>query len=384
MNDNEMKKILGGLIVLMVLFSQYSCAHRSDVGLFSENKFDTTLVGRKVGLYTLHSEKSGIYVQVTNFGARVVSLWAPGKAGKYADIVLGYDNIESYIHNKGERFLGPIVGRYANRIAKGTFTLDGKTCHLPINNNGQTLHGGLKGLDLVVWHVDSVNDRSIVMSYLSKDGEEGFPGNLKVRVKYDVDDDEMTINYWATTDKPTVVNLSSHVLYNLKGEGNGTILDNSLMVRADSITPIDQYMIPTGKIQKVEGSVFDFRKPKVIGRDINQSDRQLKFAHGYDHNWVLHKSKQGAIELAVRVTDPVSGREMEIFTDQPGMQFYSGNFMNGKVKCSNGKRMRYRESFAFEPQKYPDSPNHKNFPSTMLKPGEVYRQTSLYKFSVEK
>ena len=230
-----MKKVLGGLIVLMVLFSQYSCAHRSDVGLFSENKFDTTLVGRKVGLYTLHSEKSGIYVQITNFGAR-----------KYADIVLGYDNIESYIHNKGERFLGPIVGRYANRIAKGAFTLDGKTYHLPINNNGQTLHGGLKGLDLVVWHVDSVKDRSIVMSYLSKDGEEGFPGNLKVRVKYDVNDDEMTINYWATTDKPTVVNLSSHVLYNLKGEGNGTILDNLLTIRADSTTPIDQYMIPTG------------------------------------------------------------------------------------------------------------------------------------------
>ncbi|MCI1349748.1 MAG: galactose-1-epimerase, partial [Prevotella sp.] len=210
-----MKKLLGGLIVLTILLGQYSCTHRNDVGLFSENKFDTTLVGRKVGLYTLHSEKSGIYVQITNFGARVVSLWTSDKAGKYADIVLGYDNIESYIHNKGERFLGPIVGRYANRIAKGTFTLDGKTYHLPINNNGQTLHGGLKGLDLVVWHVDSVNDRSVVMSYLSKDGEEGFPGNLKVRVKYDVNDDEMTINYWATTDKPTVVNLSSHVLYNL-------------------------------------------------------------------------------------------------------------------------------------------------------------------------
>lgn len=379
-----MKKLLGGLIVLTILFSQYSCMRGSDVNLFGENRFDTTLVGRKVGLYTLHFEKSGIYVQITNFGARVVSLWAPDKVGKYADIVLGYDNIESYIHNKGERFLGPIVGRYANRIAKGTFTLDGKTYHLPINNNGQTLHGGLKGLDLVVWHVDSVNNRSIVMSYLSKDGEEGFPRNLKVKVKYDVDDDEMTINYWVTTDKPTVVNLSSHVLYNLKGEGMGTILDNLLTIRADSTTPIDQYMIPTGQIQKVDGSVFDFRKPKVIGRDINRPDQQLKFAHGYDHNWVLHKNKKGAIEPAVRVVDPLSGREMEIFTDQPGMQFYSGNFMDGKVKCSNGKRMKYRESFAFEPQKYPDSPNHKNFPSTVLKPGEVYRQTSLYKFSVEK
>lgn len=379
-----MKRLLGGLIVLTVLFSQYSCTHRNDVGLFRENKFDTTLVGRKIGLYTLHSPKSGIYVQITNFGARVVSLWTSDKAGKYADIVLGYDNIESYIHNKGERFLGPIVGRYANRIAKGTFTLDGKTCHLPVNNNGQTLHGGQKGLDMVVWHVDSVNDRSIVMSYLSKDREEGFPGNLKVRVRYDVDDNELTINYWATTDKPTVVNLSSHVLYNLKGEGNGTILDNLLTIRADSTTPIDQYMIPTGEIQPVDGSVFDFRKPKVIGRDINQPDRQLKFAHGYDHNWVLHKNKKGAIELAVRVADPLTGRVMEIFTDQPGMQFYSGNFMDGKVKCSNGKFMKYRESFAFEPQKYPDSPNHKNFPSTVLKPGEVYRQTSLYKFSIEK
>ena len=340
---------------MTILLGQYSCTHRGDVGLFRENKFDTTLVGRKIGLYTLHSEKSGIYVQITNFGARVVSLWTSDKAGKYADIVLGYDNIESYIHNKGERFLGPIVGRYANRIAKGTFTLDGKTCHLPVNNNGQTLHGGQKGLDMVVWHVDSVNDRSIVMSYLSKDGEEGFPGNLKVRVRYDVDDNEMTINYWATTDKPTVVNLSSHVLYNLKGEGNGTILDNLLTIRADFTTPIDQYMIPTGEIQPVGGSVFDFRRPKVIGRDINQPDRQLKFAHGYDHNWVLHKNKKGAIELAVRVTDPLSGRVMEIFTDQPGMQFYSGNFMDGKVKCSNGKFMKYRESFAFEPQKYPDS-----------------------------
>ena len=379
-----MKRLLGGLIVLTILFSQYSCARGSDVGLFSENRFDTTLVGRKVGLYTLHSEKSGIYVQITNFGARVVSLWTPDKAGKYADIVLGYDNIESYIHNKGERFLGPVVGRYTNRIAKGQFTLNGKIYHLPRNNNDQTLHGGLKGLDLVVWHVDSVTDHSIVMSYLAKDGEEGFPGNLKVRVKYDVDDDEMAINYWATTDKPTVVNLSSHVLYNLKGEGNGTVLDNLLTIRADSTTPVDQYMIPTGEIQTVDGSVFDFRKPKVIGRDINRPDRQLKFAHGYDHNWVLHKNKKGAVEPAVRVVDPLSGREMEIFTDQPGMQFYSGNFMDGKVKCSNGKFMKYRESFAFEPQKYPDSPNHKNFPSTVLKPGEVYRQTSLYKFSVEK
>ncbi|WP_317233085.1 aldose epimerase family protein [Segatella cerevisiae] len=291
----------------------------------------------------------------------------------------------SYIHNKGERFMGPIVGRYANRIAKGTFSLDGKAYHLPINNNGQTLHGGLKGLDLVVWNVDSVTDHSIVMSYTSKDGEEGFPGNLKLKVKYEVgDNDEMTINYWATTDKPTVVNLSSHVLYNLKGEGNGTILDHLVTIYGDSITPIDKNMIPTGKIQKVDGSAFDFRRTKAIGQDINRAYKQLKLAHGYDHNWVLYKKDKGAIKLAVRVTEPSTDRVMEIYTDQPGLQFYSGNFMDGKVKCSNGKFMKYRESFAFEPQKYPDSPNHKNFPSTVLKPGEVYRQTSIYKFYVDK
>lgn len=380
-----MKKLFVGLIVLIVVFGQYSCMQRSDVKLFSKDKFDTTLVGKKVGLFTLHPKKSDVYVQITNFGARVVSLWTPDKAGKYADIVLGYDNINSYIHNKGERFMGPIVGRYANRIAKGTFTLDGKAYHLPINNNGQTLHGGLKGLDLVVWNVDSVTDHSIVMSYTSKDGEEGFPGNLKLKVKYEVgDNDEMTINYWATTDKPTVVNLSSHVLYNLKGEGNGTILDHLVTIYGDSITPIDKNMIPTGKIQKVDGSAFDFRRTKAIGQDINRAYKQLKLAHGYDHNWVLYKKDKGAIKLAVRVTEPSTDRVMEIYTDQPGLQFYSGNFMDGKVKCSNGKFMKYRESFAFEPQKYPDSPNHKNFPSTVLKPGEVYRQTSIYKFYVDK
>ena len=358
-----------------------ACGTKTDKpALLDASAFSTEVDNKPVALYTLESG-NGLYMQVTNLGGRVVSLFAPDKTGKYEDVVLGFNNIDSYLHNPGERYLGPVVGRYANRIARGQFMLDGVTYQLPLNNNGQTLHGGLTGLDMVAWNVDEVTDNEIKMSYVSPDGTDGFPGNLTVRMTYTLTpQNEFKIHYEATTDKPTVVNLSHHGLFNLKGEGNGTILDHVVTLNASHITPVDSVLIPTGEIAPVEGTPFDFRTPHAIGERIDADNQQLKNARGYDHNWVVDRKTAKEVEWVATVEEPASGRVMEVWSDQPGVQFYTGNFFDGKVTGKYGRTQNFREALALETQKFPDSPNHPNFPSTRLNPGETYTQTCIYKF----
>ncbi|NDV58293.1 aldose epimerase family protein [Bacteroides sp. 519] len=370
---------MGALIALMACTGQ----PKSDITLLDKSAFETTVDGKPVSLYTLNSG-NGLTIQVTNFGLRVISIWTPDKNGKYADVAIGYENIDRYLNNNGERFLGPVVGRYANRIANGKFEIDGVEYQLPINNNGQTLHGGLTGLDMVAWNVDKVTDNAIQFSYLLPDGTDGFPGNLKLNVSYTLSkDNEFIIDYKATTDKPTVVNLSNHAFFNLKGEANGTITDHILTINASYTTPVNEVLIPSGEIAPVGGTPFDFRKATAIGERINQDNEQLKNGLGYDHNWVLDKKNQGTVELAVTLYEPTSGRVMEVYTDQPGVQFYSGNFFDGKTNGKYGRPIAFREALALETQKFPDSPNHPNFPSTRLNPGETYTQTCIYKFSIK-
>lgn len=358
-----------------------ACGTQSDKpALLDAAAFSTEVNNQPVALYTLESG-NGLYMQVTNLGGRVVSLFAPDRNGQYEDLVLGFNNIDSYLHNPGERYLGPVVGRYANRIAKGQFTLDGVTYQLPVNNNGQTLHGGLTGLDMVVWNVDNVTDNSLEMSYTSPDGADGFPGNLTLHMTYTLTpQNEFKIAYRATTDKPTVVNLSHHGLFNLKGEGNGTILDHIVTLNASHITPVDSVLIPTGEIADVTGTPFDFRTPHAIGERIDADNQQLKNARGYDHNWVIDRKTADDVEWVATVEEPASGRVMEVWSDQPGVQFYTGNFFDGKVTGKYGRTQKFREALALETQMFPDSPNHPNFPSTRLNPGETYTQTCIYKF----
>ena len=355
---------------------------KTELPLLPEEAFQTTVDGKPVALYTLHA--GDITMQVTNYGARVVSLWTPDREGRYEDIVLGYENIGRYIDNTGERFLGAVVGPYANRIAKGSFTLDGTEYNLPINNNGQTLHGGIDGLDRVVWDVVSASEDQLVMKYLHADGQEGFPGNLQIEMTYSLTpDNEFRIDYKATTDKPTVVNMSNHPFFNLKGEGNGTVLDNVMTINASHTTPVDSVLIPTGQIAPVEGTPFDFREPHAIGERIGADNQQLRNGGGYDHNWVIDRKTESGIEQVATVWEPASGRTIEVLSDQPGLQVYSGNFFDGTSIGKYGKPQRYRESLALETQKFPDSPNHDNFPSTVLRPGETYTQVCIYKFGVK-
>jgi aldose 1-epimerase len=352
--------------------------------------FDTTVAGKPVSLYTLESG-NGLTMQVTNFGLRVVSLWTADRYGKYDDIAVGYECIERYIHNDGERFLGPVVGRYANRIAGGRFTLDGVEYRLPQNNNGQTLHGGLKGLDMVVWDVDSVSTNAIRFSCVSPDGDDGFPGALRITVNYALTaDNAFVITYRAQTDRPTVVNLSNHAFFNLKGEGNGPVTDHLLTIYSAAITPVDSLLIPTGEVMPVENTPFDFLTPVRIGDRIDNNHPQLKNGRGYDHNWILGHAidadgrwrRDGQPLLSATLYEPLSGRTLEVYTDQPGLQFYSGNFFDGKTAGKYGKPIRFREALALETQHFPDSPNHPQFPSTRLNPGDVYRHVCVYKFGI--
>lgn len=358
--------------------------HKDNITLLPDSAFSTEYEGKKIALYTLNSG-NGIIMQVTNFGGRVVSLWVADRYGKYEDIVYGHDNIDKYINYEGERCLGPVVGRFANRIAKGQFELDGVKYQLPVNNNGQTLHGGPNGFDLKVWNVDEVNSNSITLSYLSPDGEEGFPGNVAVKMVYTLTpENEFKITYKATTDKPTHVNLSHHSFFNMKGAGNGTITDHLLTINSSSILPVDSVLIPTGEIMKVEGTPFDFRTATLIGKRINENNEQLKHGKGYDHNWIIDRKTPADIEFIASVYEPTSGRMMEVWSDQPGLQFYSGNFLDGAVIGKYKKPHRYREAIALETQKYPDTPNHPSFPTTRLNPGETYTQTCIYKFLTKK
>lgn len=378
-----MKRILMAAACAAMLFScSQKKEEQSKVTLFDVKDFTAEVEGKQTSLYTL---KAGdLVMQVTNFGGRVVSLWVPDKDGNYDDVVLGYNNIDSYINNKGERFLGAVVGPYANRIANGTYTIGEDTYQFPQNNNGQTLHGGLKGLDMVAWDVDSVNDSTLVLSYLHADGQEGMPGNLKIVMTYALTaGNEFKVDYVAQTDKATHVNISHHSFFNLKGEGNGTINDHILYINGTKTTPVNRVLIPSGEIVDVTGTPFDFSQPKAIGTDLDVENEQLTNGGGYDHNWVLDRKTESDMELAASVYEPASGRFMEVFTDQPALQFYGGNFFDGTTEGKYGRALKYRESIALETQKYPDTPNHENFPSTLLNPGETYAHSCVYRFSVK-
>ncbi|HYE74154.1 MAG TPA: aldose epimerase family protein, partial [Blastocatellia bacterium] len=320
-----------------------------------------------VDLYTLTNDK-GMEVKITNYGGIVTSIKVPDRNKKIGDVVLGFDDFDSYL--KGHPFFGAIAGRYANRIAKGRFTLDGKEYTLPVNNGVNSLHGGLKGFDKVVWSAREVpvkNAAGLELKYLSKDGEEGYPGNLSVTVIYSLNNNnELKMDYSATTDKATVINLTNHTYFNLDSDSNGDILSHELMINADSFTPVDKTLIPTGELRGVKGTPFDFTKPTAIGARINDQYEQLVIGGGYDHNFVLN-NKTGKVALAARAYEPKSGRVLEVLTDQPGVQFYTGNFLDGSFTGKGGKVFRKRYGFCLETQHFPDSPNQPKFPTTTLK-----------------
>ncbi len=318
---------------------------------------------------------------VTNFGGRVMELFAEDRDGRMEDIVLGYATTDEYLNNKGERFLGACCGRFANRIAEGKFTIDGVEYNVPINNNGQSLHGGMKGLDSVVWDVVKVTDDRIDFRYVSVDGEEGYPGTLTIDMSYELtEDNEFVIEYRAKTTKKTHVNITHHSFFNLRGEGNGDVNSHILQINADEFIPIDEVSIPTGEIAKVAGTPFDFTTAKAIGTDLDVEDLQLKMGAGYDHCWVL-RGEQGAMKLAAIVVEPEFGRRMEVYTDQKGIQFYGGNFFDGKTVAKDGElTYDYRGSLALETQLFPDAPNQPQFPSTILEPGEEYTHCCIYRF----
>ena len=337
---------------------------------------------RPIILYTLKNSH-GVEVRAMNYGGIIQSIRVPDRDGKFADVVLGHDTAEGYIPNPP--YIGAVVGRYANRIANGTFTLDGKTYTLPKNDGPNTLHGGTtRTFDKVMWESQPLKDKNGVMfEYLSKDGEEGFPGNLKVRVTYVLtDSNELVIDYEATTDKATPINVSQHSYFNLKGEGNGDILDHEILINADRFTPVDKNLIPTGELRSVKGTPFDFTKSTKIGSRIEDNYEQLTLGHGYDHNFVLNRKGAG-MTLAARVYEPTTGRVLEVSTTQPAVQFYTGNFLDGSVTGKSGHVYKRRNGLCLETQHYPDSPNHPDFPNTILKPGEKFHQTTAFKFSTK-
>ena len=368
------------LIVAVALLALVGCCEKKcGVELLPAENFQSEVDGKKTDLYTLTN--GVITMQVTNFGARVVSLWVPDREGNMADIVLGYENIDRYVNNTGERFLGAVVGRVANRIGGGKFVLDGVEYNTPQNNNGQTLHGGEKGVDMVVWDVEYVADNAITLRLLLEDGVDGFPGNLDIKMTYTLtEDNEFEVTYHASTDKKTVVNLSHHSFFNLKGEAGGTITDHILTLKADKITPVDEFLIPTGELMPVEDTPFDFRQPTAIGERIDADNEQLRNGKGYDLNWVLEREDNGEVMNVATLYEPQSGRAMDVLTDQVGIQFYSGNFFDGTYNGKYGEPLRFRESVALETQKFPDAPNQPAFPSVELNPGEVYSQVCIYKF----
>lgn len=357
-----------------------TCSMGSNV---SHTGFGADTNGTPVEIYTLRNSH-GMEARIMTYGGIVESLKVPDKSGNFGDVVLGYGTIDGYLTNSP--FFGALIGRYANRIALGKFTLDGQEYTLPTNNMPNCLHGGDQGFFAKVWTVKKADvgpdGPRLELSYLSKDGEEGFPGNLQVDATYTVTEDNgLKVEFKATTDKDTVCNLTHHSYFNLSGSGD--ILKYIVYINADHYTPVDSTLIPTGELAPVAGTPFDFNTPTAVGARIAQDDQQIKYANGYDDNWVLNHTP-GQMGLAARVTDPASGRVLEVYTDAPGMQFYSGNFLNGTIVGKGGWTYQFRDAFCMEPQDYPDAPNHPAFPTSELKPGETYHSTMLYKFSTEK
>ena len=348
-----------------------------------KQSFGKTADGTPVDLHIL-TNRTGAETAITNYGGIVVWLKVPDRKGNLGDVVLGYDSLDGYRNDKA--YLGALIGRYGNRIAHGKFILDGITYTLPQNNGENTLHGGIKGFNKQVWQAEEIpgpNGPALRLHYVSKDGEEGFPGNLSVQVIYTwTDQNELKIEYSATTDKDTVLNLTQHSYFNLAGAGSGDVLQHQVTLHSDHFTVIDSTLIPTGEIRSVQGTPFDFRTPVAIGGRIDDNDQQLKYGIGYDHNWVLESGSSDAPFLAAQAYDPHSGRTLKVWTTEPGIQFYSGNFLDG-IRGKAGKIYNRRDAFCLETQHYPDSPNHPNFPSTVLKPGEHYHSITVYKFSVQ-
>ena len=335
-------------------------------------------------MYTL-TNANGVEVDTMNYGGIIVAIRVPDRKGQFADIVLGHEKLEGYIPNPP--YIGAIVGRYANRIANGTFALDGNTYTLPKNDGPNTLHGGTdKTFNKVVWDGEPLKGKaSVTYTYLSKDGDDGFPGNMKLRVTYTLtNENELVIDYEATTDKTTVINLSQHSYFNLAGQGTSDILNHELMLNADRFTPVDKNLIPTGELRPVKGTPLDFTTSTKIGARIDDAYDQMVLGHGYDHNWVINrKSKDDGLVLAARMYEPTSGRVLEVSTTQPGVQFYTGNFLDGTVTGKQGLVYKRRYGFCLETQHFPDSPNHPDFPSTVLKPGETFKSKTVFKFSAK-
>ena len=374
------------IVIILTALLLVNCSKKSDVVTEQKDTLNSVKQPSLNELALAIRNKNGVKMKVIPLGGKIVSLEVPDKTGAIGDIVTGYDTLDQYIN--GDPYFGATIGRYGNRIAKGKFTLEGKEYQLATNNGVNALHGGPNGFHNVYWTIKPLTTpegEAIEMTYLSKDGEEGYPGNLSVKVIYTLSDkNELIIDYTATTDKTTILNLTNHSYFNLRGNFDGDILNHEIMINSDRFCPVDSTLIPTGELKKVAGTPFDFTKPHKIGERINkEEDQQIKFGKGYDHNFVLNK-KDNSLTLAAKVTEPTSGRVMEVWTTEPGIQFYSGNFMNGKNKGKGGSTYPYRSAFCLETQHFPDSPNQKDFPSTVLKPGETYTQRTIYRFDVVK
>ncbi len=353
-------------------------AHGS-AGSVTKAAFGKMPDGTEVDLYTLKSD--AVEAKITTYGARIISITTADKNGKSADVVLGYDTLSGYLADT-KTYFGAVVGRYGNRIAHGEFKLDGKTYHLPRNNGANSLHGGTIGFDRLVWTGREIPG-GVELTLVSKDGDQGYPGTLTAHVRYTLHHNALRIDYTATTDKDTVVNLTNHSYFNLGGAGSGTILNDEIMVAADKYTPVDSGLIPTGELASVEGTPFDLRKPTVIGKHIHDDNPQLKLAGGYDHNWVL-RGANGETKTAARVHDPVTGRVLTVTTTEPGVQFYAGVSLDGSFKSPAGWPYAKNTALCLETQHFPDSPNHPSFPTTELKPGETRHSTTTFTFTVEK
>ncbi len=389
-----MKKTLVGMIIgaalaCAVLLGSCTTAPEPQtpaqpVNRISKESFGT-MEGVPVDLYTLRNAK-GMEARITNYGGIVVSLKVPDRNGQFGDVVLGFDSLADYLspaYAKSNPYFGALIGRYGNRIGKARFKLAGKEYILAANNGPNHLHGGIKGYDKVLWEAQprEGEEPALELHYLSKDGEEGYPGNLTVTAVYTLtNDDGLKVDFTATTDQETVLNLTHHSYFNLAGKGD--ILSHEVMIRSDKTTPVDSGLIPTGELRPVQGTPFDFNTPTTIGARIGQNDEQLKFGKGYDHNWVINKPA-GEMGLMARVYEPATGRVLEVLSTEPGLQFYSGNFLDGTLTGKGGWVYQFRNGFCMEPQHYPDSPNKPNFPSTVLKPGETYRNTIIYRFTTK-
>ena len=367
-------------IILFSFLFVFCDQKMDDYQVLDKTNFQTSIEGKKTDLFLL--ENQNLKVFVTNYGARIVSLVVRDKFNQNLDVVLGFKSIDDYL-KANEPYHGATIGRYANRISKGVFLLDGKKYNLPINNGINHLHGGPKGFHNKIWSIVSFDKEKIVMTLNSEDGEMGYPGNLDVELTYQIVDNQLEISYKAITDRKTPINLTNHSFFNLAGEGSGTINNHILKLNSDFYTPVDSTLIPLGEKRLVDDSPFDFRKPKAIGSEINSSDDQIVYGGGYDHNFILNKTVQDTLSHAATVFEPNRGVKMDIFTTEPGIQFYGGNFMDGSDVGKYGKKFLYRESFALETQHYPDSPNNQDFPNVYLSPSETYKSTSIYRFTSE-